>query len=85
MNQNNVGFVLIFHQNSSQKSSTEAEMENIDNSLALVPVGIPAASPEEVNVGEVLAALRHVREKIQRSMGTRQMINVGSVETRICY
>lgn len=80
------------HSSCSQKSS-EAEMEingdmneeeNIDNSLALVPVSIPAASPVEVNVGEVLAALRHAREKIQRSMGTRHMINVGSIGTRIC-
>ncbi|CBI32642.3 unnamed protein product, partial [Vitis vinifera] len=80
------------HSSGSQKSS-EAEMEingdmneeeNIDNSLALVPVSIPTESPVEVDVGEVLAALRHAREKIQRSMGTRHMINVGSIGTRIC-
>lgn len=61
------------------------EEEEIDNSLALVPVSIPAKSPEEVNVGEVLETLRHVREKIQSSMGTTHLINnVGSVGTRIC-
>lgn len=63
--------------------------DQVDDSLALVPVTLPEAEPESkepnakmtitsASVSEVLDALRHARENIQRSMEKRScMIRVG--------
>ncbi|XP_039064645.1 uncharacterized protein LOC120209810 isoform X2 [Hibiscus syriacus] len=57
--------------------------EYVDNSLALVPSELPETKPApEVHivsksVGEVLDSLRPARERIQSSMGRRQMVRVG--------
>ncbi|XP_039066040.1 suppressor protein SRP40-like isoform X2 [Hibiscus syriacus] len=57
--------------------------EYVDNSLALVPLELPEMKPApeihivSKSVGEVLDSLRHARERIQSSMGRRQMIRVG--------
>ncbi|XP_059427772.1 uncharacterized protein LOC132161630 [Corylus avellana] len=74
---------------SSLKSSLQENESNheddVDNSLALVPVDYPASSqaaemkPLNESVSEVLDALRHAREKLQSSIqGRRHMIQVGS-------
>lgn len=62
----------------------ESDNENYaDNSLALVPMSLPASTKKSelkiVNrsVLEVLDALRHAREQIQSSMESRHMIRVG--------
>lgn len=55
----------------------------VDNTLALVPVSLSASTKTgelkilDQSVSEVLDALRHAREKIQRSMERRHMIRVG--------
>lgn len=55
----------------------------VDNSLALVPVNVaaPTKSSElkivNKSISEVLDALRHAREKIERSIDRRNMIRVG--------
>ncbi|KAK7279407.1 hypothetical protein RJT34_24459 [Clitoria ternatea] len=77
-------------ENSSGSSSvTENESDHADycdNSLALVPVTVTATSqapsnrkPVNVSVLEALDALRHARERLQSSMRTRQMIQVGPI------
>lgn len=64
--------------------------ENVDDSLALVPVSLPLSSqstpevkpvtvPVHESVREVLETLRHVRENIQSTMERRRMIRVGPV------
>ncbi|XP_028775107.1 uncharacterized protein LOC114748167 [Neltuma alba] len=72
---------------SSKSSVTEYEDDDrdfIDNSLALVPVNFPITNtearkvkPVHESVVEALDALRHAREKLLCSMGTRHMIQVG--------
>lgn len=56
----------------------------VDNSLALVPVTLPATSkatsnhkPVHESVLEALDALRRAREGLLCAMGTRPMIKVG--------
>lgn len=57
-----------------------------DNSMALVPVNVTGTSndtsnnPKPVNesVLEALDALKNAKERLQSSMGTRQMIHVGA-------
>ncbi|KAK4272920.1 hypothetical protein QN277_021410 [Acacia crassicarpa] len=72
----------------SKSSMTEHEDDGrdykIDNSLALVPVDFPIINtearkvkPVHESVVEALDALRHAREKLLCSMGTRHMIQVG--------
>lgn len=66
---------------SSKSSVTECEDDDrdyIDNSLALVPVNFPVTTkearevkPVHESVTEALDALRHAREKLLCSMGTR--------------
>lgn len=81
--------MLICFSYSSLKSSLQENESNheddVDNSLALVPVDFPASSqaaemkPLNESVSEVLDALRHAREKLQSSIqGRRHMIQVGS-------
>uniref|UniRef100_M0ZPI2 Uncharacterized protein n=1 Tax=Solanum tuberosum TaxID=4113 RepID=M0ZPI2_SOLTU len=68
----------------SLKSSIEEEEKNegnqVDNSLALVPMENPKTKQNidpivlDATVREVLDALRHAREKLQTQMERRQMI-----------
>lgn len=68
-----------------QKES-ESDQENVDNSLALVPVSNPvqAEKSESIQVKKItsrsvrdaLDALRLARERIQCSMESRRMIRV---------
>ena len=90
---NCVSILIISFSSSSVKASVEemeanAEIESdnenyTDNSLALVPMSLPASTKKSelkiVNrsVLEVLDALRHAREQIQSSMESRHMIRVG--------
>ncbi|KAF7113515.1 hypothetical protein RHSIM_RhsimUnG0120800 [Rhododendron simsii] len=68
----------------SSSTSDQAQDDDVDNSLALVPVDLPKESrppdPLIVNasVAEVLDSLRNAREKLQLSMERRRMIEVGS-------
>ncbi|KAK1563829.1 hypothetical protein Q3G72_033478 [Acer saccharum] len=73
---------------SSMEENQSEDEDYVDNSLALVPVSFPEKSQKITSemkimtassVGEVLDALRHAREKIQRSMESRRhmMIRVG--------
>ncbi|TKY52858.1 TPRXL isoform X1 [Spatholobus suberectus] len=74
---------------SSRSSVTETDSDHTDfcdNSLALVPVTVTGTSqatsnPKPINVSvlEALDALRHARERLQSSMRTRQMIQVGPI------
>lgn len=66
------------------KGRSESDTEDhVDNSLALVPVNVaaPTKSSElkivNKSISEVLDALRHAREKIERSIDRRNMIRVG--------
>ncbi|KAI4349230.1 hypothetical protein L6164_009847 [Bauhinia variegata] len=76
---------------SSESSVTVTVADNegddgdfVDNSLAIVPVNLTstkqAINPKPVNesVIEVLDALRLARERLMGSMGTRQMVKVGT-------
>ncbi|XP_030927193.1 putative protein TPRXL [Quercus lobata] len=77
------------HSCSSLKSSiveNESDHENdVDNSLALVPLSFPMTSktvevkPLNESVCEVLNALRNVKEEIQSSMQRRHMVRVGPI------
>ncbi|GMY14655.1 TPRXL [Fagus crenata] len=77
------------HSCSSLKSSiveNESDNEdNVDNSLALVPVSFPMTSktvevkPLNESVSKVLDALRHAREEIQSSMQRSHMVHVGPI------
>ncbi|XP_058214466.1 uncharacterized protein LOC131325960 [Rhododendron vialii] len=68
----------------SSSTSDQAQDDDVDNSLALVPVDLPKESrppdPLIVNasVADVLDSLRNAREKLQLSMERRRMIEVGS-------
>ncbi|TXG59089.1 hypothetical protein EZV62_016918 [Acer yangbiense] len=73
---------------SSMEENQSEDEDYVDNTLALVPVSFPEKSQKNTSemkimsassVGEVLDALRHAREKIQRSMESRRhmMIRVG--------
>lgn len=63
--------------------------DNMDNSLALVPVSLhltsqtrevkPLTVPLDQSVREVLETLRRLRENIQSTMERRRMIRVGPV------
>lgn len=63
------------------------EETNVDNSMALVPVDIPATETpiittepliaNNTGVEDVLDTLRYVKEKLQSSMERRRMIRVG--------
>ncbi|KAK7345625.1 hypothetical protein VNO77_16233 [Canavalia gladiata] len=74
---------------SSRSSMTENESDDgdfCDNSLAIVPVTLTSTSqgssnPKQVNMSvlEALDALRRARERLQSSMGPRQMIHVGPI------
>ncbi|KAJ4831462.1 hypothetical protein Tsubulata_016753 [Turnera subulata] len=79
-----------YNSSSSLKASVEMETnarnesdneDNVDNSLALVAVSVPASEKKILvvnkSVAEVLEALRHAREQIQNSMETRHIIRVG--------
>ncbi|OIT25858.1 PREDICTED: uncharacterized protein LOC109215807 [Nicotiana attenuata] len=65
------------------EDETDQQEENVDNSLALVPIDLP--KPKETidpvvldtTVREVLDALRHAKEKLQTQMERRSMIKVG--------
>ncbi|KAI3442987.1 Protein-serine/threonine phosphatase [Psidium guajava] len=73
----------------TENESSLDDADQVDNSLALVPVTLAEAEPESkeqnakmmimrASVSEVLDALRHARESIQRSMEKRScMIRVG--------
>nr|GLL34591.1 uncharacterized protein LOC109155615 isoform X2 [Ipomoea trifida] len=75
--------------NNLKTSAEEKEMndldqeENVDNSLALVPVDLPkpkqAIDPAvlDATVRDVLDSLRHAKEKLQNQMERRRMITVG--------
>ncbi|XVE76276.1 hypothetical protein DITRI_Ditri12bG0159000 [Diplodiscus trichospermus] len=58
------------------------DKDHVDDSLALVPVKLPETkqAPEikfvRESIGEVLETLRHARERIQRSMESREMTRV---------
>lgn len=81
--------MLICFSCSSLKSSiveNESDHENdVDNSLALVPLSFPMTSktvevkPLNESVCEVLNALRNVKEEIQSSMQRRHMVRVGPI------
>ncbi|XP_019158778.1 PREDICTED: uncharacterized protein LOC109155615 isoform X2 [Ipomoea nil] len=71
-------------------SAEEKEMsdldreENVDNSLALVPVDLPKPPKQTIDpavldatVRDVLDSLRHAKEKLQNQMERRRMIRVG--------
>ncbi|XP_012570295.1 uncharacterized protein [Cicer arietinum] len=74
---------------STKSSVTENEsdhLDSFDNSLALVPVNMTATfqaksnhKPVNGSVFEALDALRVAKEKLQSSLGTRQMIHVGLI------
>lgn len=63
----------------------EEQDDNVDNSMALVPVDLPKKIQQTIDpavldatVKEVLDALRHAKEKLQTSMEERRrMIKVG--------
>lgn len=69
------------------QNESESDQENVDNSLALVPVSNPvqAEKSESIQVKKItsrsvrdaLDALRLARERIQCSMESRRMIRVG--------
>lgn len=69
------------------QNESESDQENVDNSLALVPVSNPvqAEKSESIQVKKItsgsvrdaLDALRLARERIQCSMERRRMIRVG--------
>lgn len=77
-----------------------AEIENyenghldyVDNTLALVPVGMPAtcytsteSKPLSESVRQVLDALRNIRENLQSSMEKRSIIRAGLIDqTQTC-
>ncbi|XP_075637874.1 uncharacterized protein LOC142610043 [Castanea sativa] len=77
------------HSCSSLKSSiveNESDHEDdVDNSLALVPLSFPMTSktvevkPLNESVCEVLNALRNARKEIQSSMQRRHMVRVGPI------
>lgn len=68
------------------QNESESDQENVDNSLALVPVSNPvqAEKSESIQVKKItsgsvrdaLDALRLARERIQCSMESRRMIRV---------
>lgn len=74
---------------STKSSVTENESDHadfFDNSLAIVPVTVNMTATSRAknnhkqvneNVFEALDALRVAKEKLQSSLGTRQMIQVG--------
>lgn len=57
--------------------------DNVDNSLALVPVDLPKPKQTidpavlDATVRDVLDSLRHAKEKLQNQMESRRMIKVG--------
>lgn len=69
------------------QNESESDQENVDNSLALVPVSNPvqAEKSESLQVKKItsrsvrdaLDTLRLARERIQCSMESRRMIRVG--------
>lgn len=68
---------------SSRCSDWDSE-EGVDNSLALVPIGLPQETYKTTelkmvsrNVSDVLAAIRHAREMLQNSIERRHIIHVG--------
>lgn len=73
----------------NENSFDHDEDDQVNDSTALVPVTLPEAEPESkalnakmmvmsASVSEVLDALRHARESIQRSLEKRNcMIGVG--------
>lgn len=76
------------------QNESESDQENVDNSLALVPVSNPvqAEKSESIQVKKVtsrsvrdaLDALRLARERIQCSMERRRMIRVGHSWIHAC-
>lgn len=81
--------MLICFSCSSLKSSivdNESDHEDdVDNSLALVPLSFPMTpktvevKPLNESVCEVLNALRNARKEIQSSMQRRHMVRVGPI------
>ncbi|XP_057428275.1 uncharacterized protein LOC130721492 isoform X2 [Lotus japonicus] len=73
---------------SSKSSVTENESDygdSFDNSMALVPVNMTATSQATINqkpvnerVGEALNALKVAKERLQGSLGIRQVIPIGT-------
>lgn len=58
--------------------------DSFDNSMALVPVNMTATSQATINqkpvnerVGEALNALKVAKERLQGSLGIRQVIHIG--------
>lgn len=76
------------------QNESESDQENVDNSLALVPVSNPvqAEKSESIQVKKItsgsvrdaLDALRLARERIQCSMESRRMIRVGHSWIHAC-
>ncbi|XP_009769531.1 uncharacterized protein LOC107821308 [Nicotiana tabacum] len=68
-------------QGKNGEDETRQQEENVDYSLALVPVDLPKDTIDPVvldtTVREVLDALRHAKEKLQTQMERRSMIKVG--------
>ncbi|CAK9167302.1 unnamed protein product [Ilex paraguariensis] len=72
-----------------EKNINEENYQNedgyVDNSLALVPLDLPKTADQildpailDSTVKEVLDALRHAKEKLQRSMDSRHMFTIAS-------
>lgn len=71
---------------SSVTGNESDHADSFDNSLAIVPVTVNTTATSRAknnhkqvneNVFEALDALRVAKEKLQSSLGTRQMIQVG--------
>lgn len=76
-------YEFLFSNYSSRWSDWDSE-EGVDNSLALVPIGLPQETSKTTqlkmvsrNVTDVLAAIRHAREMLQNSIERRHVIHVG--------
>ncbi|OIT38267.1 hypothetical protein A4A49_52690 [Nicotiana attenuata] len=71
-------------QGKNGEDKTHQQEENVNNSLALVPIDLPKPKENsdpvvsgDTTVREVLNALRHAKEKLQSHMERRSMIKVG--------